>query len=437
MSNALAISAVTATLRHLLNQAGIVNVTTLPLDKAAAAQQSDRVNLLLYQVVPNASWRNQPMPGKTRQGEQGFPPLALNLQYLLTAFGDDGPTLVDHRLLGRAMLALHDHPVLEAKDIQNASDQILDPFLETKPDLHQQVERVKLTFQVMNMEELSKLWSTFQTQYRLSVPFEANVVLIESGRASRTPLPVAKRGEEDQGWKTQASLGPIVDRIDYNDPTVLGSRPFPSASFPKFGQEKFVCTLVGTDLPIQGAKILIHDSRQPPGRELVASIDPLPLSTQDRLRFEVDPLLAGAKWVSGMLSVSLQYPGFSNRLRTTSPLPFLLAPRLRVAPTGRVVAISSVEKGRTLLTVSCDPPVASNAVRLLLDADSGDSRQLKLADWSVSHSPTSPTFEVADTPPGDYRVRLRVDLVDSLPFQRSPQNPAQLEMDETQRVTIN
>ena len=441
MSNALAISAVTATLRHLLLQAGIGNVTTLPLDKAAAAQPSDRVNLLLYQVVPNAAWRNQPMPGRIRPGEQGYPPLALNLQYLLTAYGDDGPSLVDHRLLGRAMLALHDHPVLDLTDIQDATNNIRDQFLETVPDLHQQIERVKLTFQVMNMEELSKLWSTFQTQYRLSVPFEASVVLIESGRGTRTPLPVIKRGEKDRGWDTQPNLGPLIDRVDYLDPTVLGSRPFPAASFPKFGQEKFVCSLVGTDLPLRDMKILIHDSRQAPGQDLVASIDPLPLSTKERIRFEIDPQLAGARWVSGMLSVSLQYPGLNQKVRTTSPQPFLLAPRLRLAPTGRVLAIPSVEQGKSLLTVSCDPPLAADTTRLLsarlvLDADNGDSRQLKLASGSLSHSPTTPTFDATDIPPGEYRVRLRVDLVDSLPFQRSLLNPALLEMDESQKITI-
>lgn len=441
MSNALAISAVTATLRHILNDAGIVNVTTLPMDKAATAQQSDRVNLMLYQVVPNAAWRNQPMPGRVRAGEQGFPPLALNLQYLLTVFGDESAGLKDHSLLGRAMLALHDRTVLQANDIRNATEDINDSFMNTTPDLHQQVERVKLTFQVMNMEELSKLWSTFQTQYRLSVPFEASVVLIESQRAVKSPLPVTQRGPEDRGWNTQPNLGPMIDRIDYVDPLVLGARPFPAASYPKFGQENHICTLVGTDLPTSGAKILIHDSRLPPGEELVATIDPLPKSTKERIRFEVNPLLPGAKWSSGMLSLSLQYPGLNNRMRATSPMPFMLAPRLRIAPTNRVVAIPSVEGGRNLLAFKCDPKPASDSIHLLLDRDTdieeeGLSRQLKMIKPLSGVELDSPTFDVTDIPPGDYRVRLRVDLVDSLVVERSPQNPASLVFDDSQKVHI-
>lgn len=442
MSNALAISAVTATLRHVLTEAGIVNVTTLPMDKAASAQQPDRVNLMLYQVVPNAAWRNQPMTGQVRAGEQGFPPLALNLQYLLTVFGDETSGLNDHSLLGRAMLALHDKPVLSPNEIKNATSEIRDNFLLTSPDLHQQIEKVKLNFQVMNMEELSKLWSTFQTQYRLSVPFEASVVLIESQRAAKSPLPVTQRGPDDRGWETLPSLGPIIDRIDYVDSSIPGARSFPAASFPKFGQENFICTLAGTDLPTAGAKILIHDPTQAPGSQVVAEIDPLPFSTKERIRFEINPLLPGANWVSGMLSLSLKYPGLNKKVRTTSPLPFLLAPRLRLAPTNRVIATPSVENGRSLLTFRCDPPAASNSMRLLLDfntdnEEENDSRQLKLADWSSSHSASSPTFDATDVPPGNYRVRLRIDLVDSLVVQRSPQNPAILQIDDSQSIIIS
>jgi hypothetical protein len=41
---------------------------------------------------------------------------------------------------------------------------------------------VRVTLQPLSLEEMSRLWSTFQTQYRLSVAYEVSVVLIDSAR---------------------------------------------------------------------------------------------------------------------------------------------------------------------------------------------------------------------------------------------------------------
>jgi len=47
----------------------------------------------------------------------------------------------------------------------------------------------------MSLEDVSKLWTTFQTQYRISAAYEVSVVIIESSRIVKTPLPVLTRGE--------------------------------------------------------------------------------------------------------------------------------------------------------------------------------------------------------------------------------------------------
>ena len=79
MSNALAVAAVTTTLRSLLTTAlgGVVSVTAKPLDEARQAA-IDQINLFLYHLAPNAALRNTPMPGQTKPGESGHPPLALS-----------------------------------------------------------------------------------------------------------------------------------------------------------------------------------------------------------------------------------------------------------------------------------------------------------------------------------------------------------------------
>src|SRR6266850_4384086 len=209
MSNSLAIAAVTATLRQLIED-GVRDVpgagaSTQPPDKVTT---TNLVNLYLYQTVINAAWRNRDMPRQVKPGETGQPPLALNLYYLLTAYGqgDDSQTVDGHRLLGQAMRVMHDHPVLNSAEIKAAFPD---------GDLEDQIEHVRITPQPMTLDEMSKLWTTFQAKYRISTAYEVSVVLIESTRPSRTPLPVLKRGEDDRGVDAQGNLTPPF-------PTLIG-----------------------------------------------------------------------------------------------------------------------------------------------------------------------------------------------------------------------
>ena len=113
MSSALAIAGVTAVLRDRLND-GLVNhnvagtlgttvtVSVLPPDRVVPADgtEASQLNLFLYQVTPNAAWRNQGLPGHSADGSQRLsnPPLALDLHYLLSAYS--GGDLHGEILLG-------------------------------------------------------------------------------------------------------------------------------------------------------------------------------------------------------------------------------------------------------------------------------------------------------------------------------------------------
>src|SRR5262249_53185574 len=124
MSNALAIGAVTGALSNLLqnvNQGtGLsgVSITTQAPDRARNGKSGNQLNLFLYQVLPNAAWRNMDIPQRVRSGETAMPPLALNLYYMLTAFGDGDDDLFGHLLLGHAMRIFYDHALLGPPEIQ-------------------------------------------------------------------------------------------------------------------------------------------------------------------------------------------------------------------------------------------------------------------------------------------------------------------------------
>jgi Pvc16 N-terminal domain len=194
VSNPLAIAAVTSSLRNLLVRGfasdadvGDTLFTTLPLDKARTGT-TNQINLFLYQTTPNAAWRNHDLP-QVKPGETAQPPLPLDLHYLVTTFGRDNDDVLGHHLLGRAMSIFHDHPLLGSDEIRSALPD---------SDLDAQLERIRLTPLTLTLDELSKLWTAFQAQFRISAAYRASVVLIESQRGARTPLPVLTRDSRAQ-----------------------------------------------------------------------------------------------------------------------------------------------------------------------------------------------------------------------------------------------
>ena len=143
MSNTLAIAAVTAVLKDLIENClvsdlittsvGDVIVTALPPDRISiGADERAQLNLFLYQVTQNRSadriYREHSGLHKTSVLENRFqpkrdprstnPPLALDLHYLLTAYG--AKDFQAELLLGYAMQLLHEMEVLSRDVIYTA-----------------------------------------------------------------------------------------------------------------------------------------------------------------------------------------------------------------------------------------------------------------------------------------------------------------------------
>ena len=206
MSTPAAIAAVTATLTQLLQGAVDTNhdinatVTAHPPDAARKGVQENQINLFLYRISIDAAWRNQDPPA-IRPGETGQPPLPLVLSYLVTTYGEDDQEILAHRLLGIAMAAMHDRPVLSRTAIAGLTGDA------GGSGLDQQVQRVRITPDPRPQDEISRMWATFGTGYRLSVSYDAAVVLIDSSRPVESPMPVLMRGPGDTG--PLATLAPF------------------------------------------------------------------------------------------------------------------------------------------------------------------------------------------------------------------------------------
>ncbi|KUG20734.1 MAG: DUF4255 domain-containing protein [Methanomicrobiaceae archaeon] len=405
MSNFRSIAAVTAALQGLLMEVAAdpsladTIVTVQPPDKARGSNSANQVNIFLYQTGINAAWRNMALPG-----EGGHPPLALDLHYLITAYGRDNDDLMAHQLLGHAMRILHDTPSLSPGRLRHAV---------TGADLHEQAERVRITPLSLSLDEISRLWTAFQTQYRISAAYQVHVVLIESDRPAKMPLPVLKLGRDGRG----------VFLLPTGTPALRGAAPKNGA----FGVE------LGGDLVVSGEHLdgegLTAEIRSPLLRE-AHTLAPLPGNQPGTLFLRIpdtgtDPL-ALERWPAGFYTLALRLRAPDLPARTTNEVSFALAPRASgITPV-------QADSGDLLLTLECAPRVREGQRVMVLLGD----RETEIQAVTTPPDEGKPTIlqvRASDLEPGEYVVRVRVDGVDSNPvdFSQSPPGFA-----EDQTITI-
>ena len=216
MSNSLAISGVTAMLQYNLGQAysnadppftNVPTITCLAPDQVqgqlgGVTEPENQVNLFLHQVTHNPAWRNADLPSLGADGKTTLknPPLALDLHYLLTVYGSDNWQA--EALLGCALLALHENPVLMRGEITSAFTAMgntpppntgqLAPLL-SGTGLADQIEMIKITPSTLGREEMAWLWTALKADYRPTYPFQVTVVLIRPRQPVSLGLPVLHR----------------------------------------------------------------------------------------------------------------------------------------------------------------------------------------------------------------------------------------------------
>lgn len=423
MSNSLSLAAVTLALRGLLTTAvpaldsalAGLQVTTRPPDAARTNVDSSSLNLFLYRTVTNAAFSNLDPRPTVRPGEAGLPALALDLHYLLTAYGpeDADSTATSHRVLGAAMSVLHDHPLLDGDAIHTAL-----------PDsnVHEQLERIRISPVPLSVDDLSKLWGGFATQYRLSVAYVATVVVIDSRRPVRSALPVLTRGQADQGVTAVPGAGPVLRTLT----------PPRSQSGVRLGEEVVVDgSQLGDPATLFRFTSLLPEPLPPVE---LRRRPPAPGEPPDQVVLRLQPLAedpdALGRWAPGFVSVTavLAPPGLP--VVVSNALAVAVAPTITVSPRA---ADGPAAPGSTL-RVTCAPRVQPGQQVWLLLA----GRQVASASLTNPADPASPTelaFDLPDVPAGSHPVRLRVDGVDSIPvtYAGDPPLPA---FDPDQQVTV-
>jgi hypothetical protein len=384
LSNDRAIAAVTATLRNMLFQAvsndaelAGATVTTRPPDRARqGGATSNQINLFLYQTSVDAAWRNQDPPG-IRPGERGQPPLPLVLSYLMTAYGEDDDEVLAHRLLGVGMQLLNDQPLLSPRAIAAA---LSGSGLEDQPD------RVRITPHPIPMDEISRLWATFSTGYRISASYDAAVVLIDNTQPVRAPLPVLARSADDEGPHVGVQVAPFV-QLASAPGGQPGARPGDTV------------TLIG--------QRLVGVSRVQVAGGALSGPQLLPVATASDGAVTVQmpavsPLPAGSVAVSALVTAA------DGGTLASNAVPLVLVPAL----TNTAPLAGELAGGQVTIEVPCSPPVvAGQTVALVAD----DQIVAGTPGGAGSEPRTSLSFTLQEFTAGSYVVRLRVDGQDSIP----------------------
>lgn len=434
MSSPLALGAVSAVLRNLLDNGvvdagpgiGTINITSIAPDliKVDDPTLPPSLNLFLYRVSSNSGWSNAGLPSYNGDGARmSNPPLALNLHYLLTAYGSSD--FHAEILLGYGMHILHERPVLDRAGIRRAlnpsplGSSVLPLAFQAlrASDLADQVESITVSLEPTDTEEMSRLWSAMQAHYRPTAAYVVSVVLIEATKPARTALPVLTRGPLDPTTLTDSGVF-VVPNTESPLPTITAVVPPGAQPAARLGDTVHV-----DGLRLDGTSLVVS-FRHP----LLPSPNTRTIGTNtDSTGFDVtlpSGVTADNQWPAGIWGVTadLVRPG-EVVSRTTSAGALMLAPRADVPP------VMTRDASTNALTVTVD---VHPRVRPPQRAQLALGRDVAIADAHPTTTGTL-TFQFGDVPGGPMWFSLAVDGIESQLVDRSVTPPA---FDSTQRVTV-
>ncbi|HLZ34041.1 MAG TPA: DUF4255 domain-containing protein [Nitrospira sp.] len=386
MSNYLAIGAVTATLRYQLQNAldadpatASAKVTNARPDGTSSGMPSFGVNVYLYQMTPNPSWRNADLPTRNSSGALvQRPRAAFDLHYLLSCYGDEAQ-FEPQRVLGVVVRTLHTQALLTHKLIQTA---LADPMFAVlaASDLADEVELVKFTPSPLNLEELSKLWSVFfQTPYHLSVAYQGSVVFIEPDDRPQPTLPVLDRD---------------VYVLPVSQPVIEG-----------------IASDAGPGAPIVATDTLIISGKRLRADAVTVLVGGVPVTPQpgdiSNTRISI-PLPGGVQ--AGVVAVQVAQPMMMGR----PPEPHHGGAESNVAAFVLHPTITPGPVTSSLVTLTVNPPVVQGQPLVLLLNERATTAP-KAYSFTSKQPATGSTVQISisGVKPAEYFVRLQVDGAES------------------------
>jgi hypothetical protein len=357
MSDYLALGGVTAVLKWLLTNDLTATGPNTVLTSASAItavspdlievgnSEEPQLNLFMYYVSLNPALRNLDLPSYDAAGNRvANPPLALNLHYLVSAYGSTQTAqLAAEILLGWAMKVFHDNPVVPPQTIQDALSAVAaqtsaEAKLVSASTLAGQFEHIRITPEALTTEEIYRLWPAFQAPYRPSSAFQVSVVVIQDTTMVTSGLPVRHRR---------------IVALPLQSPVISAISP--------------AMATVGQVLTITGANFLGQAVT-----DTVVSFDNANQVYPSALRGDLlqvtlpGNLQAGTRMARVQRQVTFPGEGESRPGFTSSPAPFQLLPTIQVQGTSPIQATPG-----SPLTLTVSPPVGRTQQVTVFIGDQG------------------------------------------------------------------
>jgi hypothetical protein len=394
MSNFLAISTVTAAINHLLEEIQTdipgVKIYNKPPDVINSEPSSNKLNLFLYHISYNTAYKNKFLPTRNSSGDLiSQPKIGLDLHYLVTAYGTDNDDLLSQQILGSAIRTIAENPIL-TKDI--ISDAIKSQEKIQFSDLNTEVQTVKLEPEMLSAEELTKVWSSFfQTNYRLSMAFQASVLLLDTKKQPKPTIPVKERLVYVNPIKQ-----PVITKIEPQNLEYSSNASI---------------HILGKNLQDDETFVFIDEKQVEPSASDISD---------KKISIKVpSDLTAGMKKIKISHPLMLGLEPTEHRGANESNLgAFVLSPKItKIDP-------QEINRGNNL-KIDFEPPIMPNQQVLLLVGD----RTFVVEKHQKESNPISDiSLKISDDfPAGTYLVRLRVDGAEShLLIDDNPDSPTYL-----------
>ncbi len=404
MSNALSIATVTAVIKNLLENGlvsdaiaasvGDVLVTALPPDKIqVGSDERAQINLFLYHVTQNRNvdWVSQEYRSRhsvinTRTTN---PPLALDLHYVLTAYG--AKDFQAEILLGFAMQLLHKLPVLASETIENALKNAAETSTASVfsqaisglsvSEIANRLGQIKVSPAFLNMEETTRIWSALQTNYRPSATYQASMVLIDSENTDKLKDTISLPSE------------PTIEQITAPTSQTGGN------------------ITVGSTLLIRGKQL-----RGDITKVRLGNIDNklfTPFDVQDtQVSLQIPPEIR-----AGVQSVQIVHETIKNKEHVieSNVAPFVLHPKINVVETLHVTSLQDGQSYSAEISIKLIPKVNKSqriSVQLNQISKTDPATYSSMAPVPTEDTDTI-TIPFKNIKPGEYLVRVKVDGAES------------------------
>lgn len=309
------------------------NIRTIPADQL----EEDGLGFYLYHITEDSGYKNLPPPGADEPGVR-YSPMGLNLYYQLyahTTKKDNKSAYAAQRLLGLAVKALHDFPIVTDDTQLREKSTNKDVKILEEVGLAESDNSFRLSLEPVSHNDAVSFWSAGTTPLRLAAYYQVTVVLLEPEETRKRAARVL-----DYGVHTFVGGAPRLDgnenTLEFLDPgsgdkRALNLRP---AEVPVGSSVSFT----GTDLAGDETHLLLQYSGwKDPGKPRQADAAWGVKAASDRILATVEQAIDGEPIIPGIHSAKARVvrqrkmPDGSLRRfeQTSNATPFTITPQVK------------------------------------------------------------------------------------------------------------